>query len=145
MLWFRCTPLHEGNRDQRVYLYACITDLSVISGMLTGIRSLHTHEGVTRGGGESNACQPERRQNLLTVPMVTIFSFSVSASREIPSLEWINYLDIYLRPSFPTSEAFEEGVVGLSPPPVTCLNKFYLWNLRSRTHFSIATVVDERQ
>jgi len=64
---------------------------------------------------------------------ITTLSFGVSESRPVPTLERINGLaparhfdlDIYLRSSFPTLEAFEEGVVGLSPPLATGLSKFY--------------------
>ena len=74
-----------------------------------------------------------RQRNLLTLA-ITIFSFGVSP-RQIPILGWItngpapsrNFdLDVYLRPSFPSSGASKEGLVSLSPPPVTGLNKFYL-------------------
>ena len=66
---------------------------------------------------------------------ITMFSFGVSPSRPISILAWIvnglapayNFdLDVYLRPSFPSSGVSKEGVVSLSPSPVTGLNKFYL-------------------
>ena len=90
-----------------------------------------THEGVAWGGTPVN--QRGARGNFLTLT-ITILSFGVSESRPIPTLEGINSLtparnfdlDIYLRSSFPTLEAFKEGVAGLPPPPVIGLNEFYL-------------------